>query len=298
MKILITGGTGFIGRHLTPYLLEQGAAVALLLREEYGARPLPPPLDGLRPRLEIVYADLRNYNLTRRALRQATPQGIIHLAAAGVTDPFLPVETALRHNVNGTINLLRAGFERGNGVSKCLIARTPGEESAMNVYAASKAAAWQFCQMYAGTQGWPIVGATIFQAYGPRQPERTLVAAALRAAQAGEDFPMTAGAQERDWIYVSDVAAGLTAALQADLSAGDSVHLGTGQTHSLLQVVEQIYALVDKGGRPRPGALPARPGEAARQVADIEKSRQLIGWRPEIDLTSGLRKLARSLEII
>src|SRR5690606_40491105 len=70
--------------------------------------PLPPPLEELRPRLKVVYADLRNYRLTARAVAEAQPEAVFHLAAAGVTNPFLPLETALRHNQQGTLNLLRS----------------------------------------------------------------------------------------------------------------------------------------------------------------------------------------------
>ena len=290
VSILVTGATGFIGRHLVRCLVETGQKVTILVREAYGmGERLPRPLEALRPQIGAVYADVRNLRLTMRAVEEAAAEQIVHLAAAGATDPFLPVHDALRNNLQGTLNLVRAAFEKSDTTRQLIVARTPGERSAMNVYAASKAAAWNFCQMYARTEGWPIHGAMIFQAYGPGQPEKTLIPAAFAAALAGVDFPMTSGEQERDWIYVQDVVDGLTAMMDAEMQPGTTVELGTGQATSVAEVVDQIYALAGRGGRPRPGVLPDRPGEASVQIADVGRTASLIGWRPNHPLSRGLQ---------
>jgi nucleoside-diphosphate-sugar epimerase len=259
--------------------------------EAESRRPWPPPLAARRDQFDVVYADLRNFRLTVRAVQQADPEAVIHLAVAGATDPFLPVDTAVRHNVTGTLNLLRACFEKTYTTQQLIIARTPGERTTMNVYAASKAAAWNFCQMYGRTQNWPIHGAMIFQAYGPYQPSSTLIPSAIAAALAKRDFPMTAGTQKRDWIYVDDVAAGFAAILGAALAPGTTVELGTGQLTSVANVVQQIYALVNRGGRPQIGVLPDRPGEEAVQVADAAETKRLVGWETAVSLQTGLTRL-------
>lgn len=293
-RVLVTGATGFIGRYLIPHLLQQeDTAVIALLRETYTPDALPGHLATARSQLELAYADLRNFQLTVRALRQAEPDIVIHLAAAGVTDPFLAVDTAVRHNLTATLNLIRACFEKTFTTEQLIMARTPGELTSMNVYAASKAAAWQFCRMYARTQQWPIHGTMIFQTYGPGQSQRTLIPAALTAARAGEDFPMTAGSQQRDWIHADDVAAGLVAMIEADLQPGQTVELGTGTLTSVAEVVQQIYALVGGQGQPLLGVLPGRPGEAETQVANVRATWQLLGWQSQISLAEGLRQMIR-----
>ncbi|HOU39703.1 MAG TPA: GDP-mannose 4,6-dehydratase [Promineifilum sp.] len=289
-RVLVTGATGFVGRALLPHLVEQ-ADVTLLLLEEFAGAALPAPLGQLRPALDVVYSDLRNYPLTARAVRQARPERVIHLAAAGVSDPFLDPRLALSHNVAGTLNLLRACFDGAAAIQQLIVARTSAELEPSNVYAASKAAAWAFGAMYARAAAWPIHGAMIFQAYGPGQPPGMLLPAALRAARAGQDFPMTAGQQEKDWIHVDDVAAGLLALLGRDLPPGATAELGTGQTTTVRAVVERLYALVGRGGRPLPGALPSRPGEAPRHAADAAATAALIGWRARVGLEEGLARL-------
>ncbi len=238
----------------------------------------------------MVYADLRNFQLTSRALRTVEPDVVIHLAAAGVTDPFLNVQTALSHNVTGTLNLLRASFESVGTVTQLVTARTPGESTAMNTYAASKAAAWSFCQMYTRTAQWPIVGATIFQSYGPGQQPHLLVPAAIEAALRGDQLPLSSGNQTKDWIYVDDVVDGLLATAAATLPPGAGVELGTGQATSVLDVVTAIYDIAGAGGHPLPGALPDRRGETPHQVADAIATEAHIGWRSQIDLASGLER--------
>lgn len=297
MRTLITGATGFIGRSLATALLQQPQTeVMLLVREEgSGGRRFPRPLAEWREQFEVVFADLRNFQLTVRAVREARPDRVIHLAAAGVSAPFLPVDIALRHNVSGTLNLIRACFEKTTTTQQLIVARTPGEPVAMNVYAASKAAAWSFCQMYSRTAGWPIHGAMIYQTYGPGQPGNMLIPAAIRAAASGQDFPMTSGDQAKDWIFLDDVVGGLQALLiHPDLEPGITIELGTGQALTVLEVVQTIYRLVGTGGRPLPNTLPNRPGEEPLQIADPSIAMTKLGWQAANTLEEGLRKTVSS----
>ncbi|MCC6607551.1 MAG: NAD(P)-dependent oxidoreductase [Anaerolineae bacterium] len=305
MRILVTGATGFVGQALVPLLVQQpNVDVTLLVREVYGQvdlRPFPTPLQNIRAQLNVIYADLRNFQLTSRAVAEAEPTHVIHLAAVGVTDPFLGLDTALRHNLNGTLNLLRACFEKRQSaqqlsVEQLIVARTPGERSSMNVYAASKAAAWNFCQMYGRTHYWPIHGAMIYQAYGPGQTPRNLVPAAIAAALAGQDFPTTRGTQQRDWLFVGDLVAGLWAMLGAALAPAETVELGSGTTASVAEVVTQIYELVGGEGRPLIGALPSRPGEETIQLADSQHTFAQINWRATTSLAAGLAQTIHSYQ--
>ncbi len=160
-----------------------------------------------------------------------------------------------------------------------------------SVYAASKVAAWAFGRMYWRVYGLPVVIVRPFQVYGPGQPDRALIPAAVHAALAGEDFPMTPGEQERDFIYVDDVVDGLQAIAKAPGIEGQSLDLGTGQAHAVRQVVGRIWEMLGARGRILPGALPYRLGEVMHLVADADRTARLTGWRAKIGLEEGLRRV-------
>jgi nucleoside-diphosphate-sugar epimerase len=302
MRVLVTGATGFIGRTLVKRLLGHGHDPILLVEDSGAAEGHLETGVNNHQGVDFTFSgDLRNRNQIIEIVRASKPDKVIHLAAVGVTDPFLDYQSALEHNLLGTLNLLHALFESGkesSSAKQIIVARTPGEAENMNVYAASKAAVWAFCSMYARTRYWPISGAVIFQAYGPGQPSHTLVPAALKAALVGEDFRMTYGDQQRDWIFIEDVADGLIAALDTYLAPGESFDLGTGITTSLLEVVRRVYRIVDRGGAPNPGAMPDRPGEAKTQIADANRTEQLTGWRSSISLDEGLHRVLASTTLL
>ena len=290
--VLVTGATGFLGKTIVPTLLSAGHDLTLLVKEEYGmGKRLPSPID--RATVSLQYADLRNLPQVRRAVLESEATHVIHLAAVGTATPFLKIDTALRHNLHGTLNLLKACFETaGSGIEQLVVARTPGESLAMNPYSASKAAAWEMCKMYANAYRWPIVGAMVFQAYGAFQQETSLVPAAIRAALNHEDFPMTAGTQKRDWVYVQDVADAFELAVSHQkIPAGITLELGSGQSTAVRDIVQKIYTITESKGKPLFDALPTRPGEVPEQVADISICEGEIGWLPSTNIDEGLKML-------
>jgi nucleoside-diphosphate-sugar epimerase len=277
LRVVVTGATGFIGRALTKRLLDDGATVIAFVLPEPLQRSLV--VEGA----EIVDCDLRYANDARRAVESASPELVIHLAAVGVTDPFLPIHDALRGNLEATINLIKAI----NGACKLIVTRTPTEYDSMNVYAASKAAAWEFCKMFFRTQNFPITAVMPFQVYGRGLTGRSVLGAALKAARAGENFPTTSGEQVRDWIYIDDVVEGIIATSRAQNVEGQTIELGTGVGTPVRDVVKKIFDLAGRG-QPLIGALPQRPGEVAQQIADAARSEKLIGWRAKVGLDEGL----------
>jgi len=99
----------------------------------------------------------------------------------------------------------------------------------------------------------------------------------------------------RDFIYVDDVVAGMMAAAEAPGIEGESIDLGTGRSHAIRQAVARIWEIAEARGRMLPGALPYRPGEVMRIVADADRAARLTGWRARVSLEEGLR---RTIEVM
>ena len=294
-SVLVTGATGFIGRPLVRALVAQGCEVgALVLPED----PVT-GLDGVR-RFE---GDLTVAESVQAAVMAFRPRAVMHLAAVGMASArSSPVELC-QVNVMGTLHLLEAVREAAS-VERLVCVGSSYEYGARRAddgldpfspYSASKVAAWAFARAAFNAWGAPVVWARPFQVYGPGQHPAALVPAAMRAACAGEDFPMTRGEQQRDFIYVDDVVGGLMAALRAPDLEGRVLDLGTGTLHRLYDVVAQIWALAQAPGQIRAGALPYRPGEVTAIPADVQRTRLLTGWTAQIPLRQGLVRTLRAL---
>ena len=296
--VLVTGATGFVGQHLTRRLAAAGASVcAGVFPEETAER-----VAALSPQVTHIPLDVRDPHSVGQAVSRCEPKVVFHLAAVGVTKPDVDPRAALEVNTGGTVVLMEA--LRGREVERVVLLGTCHEYGAretadgldpFSIYAASKAAAWAFARAYWHACGLPVVVARPFQVYGPGQPRHTLIPSAVQAALAGDDFPMTPGQQERDFTYVEDVVAGLLAAATAPGVEGESLDLGTGQSHPVLAVVEHIWTMTGARGRILAGALPYRPAEAMRLTADADRAARLTGWRAAVSLEEGLRRTVFAL---
>lgn len=303
-SILLTGATGFIGRRLSQELLRAGCVVSALV--------LPAEVDNVLPGTRAIVGDVTDNDAIVRALTVTQPEGVFHLAAVGTTDTGLPMAEACRVNVGGMIALLEA--VRDDPVQRVVAIGTSYEYGArrsddgldpFNTYSASKVAAWAFARAAYNAWGLPIVSVRPFQVYGPGQRREALVPAAILAALRGEDFRMTKGEQQRDFVYVEDIVQGLIAAMVAPDVEGRVLDLGTGTLSRVLDVVQRIWDLTEAarfpaaraeaGGRILAGALPYRPGEVSAIPADVHRTRLLIGWEAQVALDQGLELTIESL---
>jgi nucleoside-diphosphate-sugar epimerase len=280
-RVLVTGATGFIGSHLTRRLVAEGAEVSVFMRAMSDRCLLADVLD----RVLAHEVDICDEDAVRMTMAHICPEVVFHLAAIGMSEPFVSPPVAVRVNVQGTLHLLEAA--RQCGVMRFVHSGTayeygdaanndaPHKEllDPVNTYAASKAAARAFVRLYARVYGLPTVNMRLFAVYGPGQPPKTLVASAVCAALEDRDFPMTPGEQMRDFVFVGDVVEGyLRAAVTAGVE-GVSIDLGTGRAWTILV-----------------GALPYRPSETMKQVADTRVARDLLGWQSTTPLEDGLRQ--------
>ena len=298
-SILLTGATGFIGRRLSQELLRAGCAVSALV--------LPDEVDNVLPGIRAIVGDVTDHDAVVRALAVTQPEGVFHLAAVGTTDTGLPMAEACRVNVGGMIALLEA--VRDDPVRRVVAIGTSYEYGArrsddgldpFNTYSASKVAAWAFARAAYNAWGLPVVSVRPFQVYGPGQRREALVPAAILAALRGEDFRMTKGEQQRDFVYVDDIVQGLIAAMVAPDVEGRVLDLGTGMLSRVLDVVQRIWDLTEAGrseagGRILAGALTYRPGEVSAIPADVQRTRLLTGWEAQVALDQGLALTIESL---
>jgi nucleoside-diphosphate-sugar epimerase len=299
-RVLVTGSTGFIGRHLVDRLVGLGAEVYAGTAPDDELRIAL--ADSELPPCPLAF-DVRDAEAVQRAVEKASPEIVFSLAAVGVTNSAVDSRLALLVNTGGVVNLLEA--LRASGVGRVVLVGTCHEYGTreaiegldpFNAYAASKVAAWAFGRMYWRAWGLPTVTVRPFQVYGPGQPQRCLIPAAIRAALSGADFAMTPGDQERDFVYVQDVVDGMLATAEAVEIEGRSLDLGTGTGRAIRHVVEKIWQLTDAKGQVRSGAIGYRPGEAMHLVADVDRTAQFTGWRATTPLEDGLNATIRSLQ--
>jgi nucleoside-diphosphate-sugar epimerase len=297
-RVLITGGSGFVGACLVRDLLAEGHEVHLLLR----ARSHPWRLDGIEGRCRVHWADLRDDLAVRQAVAAARPEVVYHLATHGASPAQKDRTAILATNVLGTANLLNALEQYDyrtfvNGGSSSEYGHKPGpmrEDDHLEprtVYGAAKAAATLLCQAEAH-KGRPVTTVRIFSAYGPWEDSTRLASYVMGCCLRAETPRVTAGNQPRDFIYVQDVLALLKLAAQCPRAWGQILHAGTGRPQCVRDMVETVVSVCG-GGRVAAqfGAEPLRPGEPVSWVASIEQTTALTGWKPQYDLRAGVEHM-------
>lgn len=297
-RVLVTGATGFIGRHLCRALVAEKAQVYGLRRPDASRHTIP----ELPASVEWLEADLCDFERLEAVLRDTAPACIFHLAAATtVNRGFETARTMITDNVLGTVNLLHAleevpytCFIHTGSAEEYGLATAPFREDAfpmpVSAYSASKASAALFCDMFHRTLQRPITILRPFLVYGPEQKPDKLIPQAIQAALNNRRFPMTSGRQKREFTYVDDLIAGYLKAAVTPEAVGQTINLGTGEPWTILEVVEKIRQLTGSSMQIDTGVLPDRAGEIMNFQCDNTKARRLLGWTPQTSLTQGLQK--------
>ena len=282
-RVLVTGATGFIGKHLCRKLVESDATIFGLSRSA-SSDTVPA---GVIP----IAADVTRQDEIEAAFQQVSPTHVLHLAAAGVTEPFLFAEVANRVNVTGTVNVLQASL--CVPVGRFIQVGTCYESSAgtipISTYAASKFEAWRVWRAFVDDHAQlESIALRLFHVYGPEQPASGLIMAAIRAALRGDRFEMTPGEQQRDFIYIDDVVDALSLALTAPLAAVGTLDVGTGSGWPVRTVVQTVFDMAGGTGKAVIGAYPYRDNEIMRLVAETEPIARMLGWQARTNLNIGL----------
>ena len=308
MRVLVTGGAGFIGSHLCARLLARGDEVSALdnfdpfYPERIKRRALEPLLArGLR----LFQADIRDAEPVERAFRDARPECIVHLAAlAGVRPSLERPAQYMDVNVRGTAVLLEAArkasvrrFVFGSSSSVYgANAVPPFQETAridspLSPYAASKAAGEQLVSTWRNLYGLEAISLRFFTVYGPRQRPDLAIHKFARQMLAGQKLPFFGdGSTRRDYTYIDDILAGVLASLSVPLPRHEIVNLGGAQTTTLRDLIALLEEAL--GVRAELDLQPAQMGDMPLTSADVTHAGEVLGYAPRTPLREGIRLFA------
>ncbi len=297
MRVLVTGGAGFIGSHIVEGLLQAGHEAIVLDDLSHGKR------ENLPPGTPLYEVDVRDGAAVEAVLDKVHPQVILHQAAQ-VSVPYsvaYPAEDGAV-NVLGTLNLLE-GAQR-HRVEKFVFASSvavygppqylPCDEYHPTVplspYGMSKWAAESYIRLFHRLYGLRYTILRYGNVYGPRQDaegEAGVIAIFVSRMLAGEPTVIDGdGEQTRDFLYVGDVARANLLALEG--GDGETLNLGTGRATSILELWRLLRRLTGYAGEERHG-LP-RTGDIRHMVLDAARAREVLGWEAETTLEEGLRR--------
>lgn len=297
MRILVTGGAGFIASHVVEACLADGHEVAVVDNLSTGRR------ENLDPRARFTEADIRDRAALAAVFAAFRPEAVSHHAAqldirVSVEQPALDADV----NILGTINLLQLAAAHGarrfifvssGGVLYGNCEREfPASETAplgpISPYGFSKQAGEQYLAFFGAQHGLEAVILRYANVYGPRQRggEAGVVAIFCDALRAGRPATIYGdGGQVRDYVYVGDV----VEANRRALTAGTGVYnIGTGVATSVNRLYELLRGIAGGTGEPR--YAPARAGELLRSALHSGKAARELDWRARVGLTEGLKK--------
>ncbi|HZR79195.1 MAG TPA: GDP-mannose 4,6-dehydratase [Chthoniobacterales bacterium] len=305
MRILVTGGAGFIGSHLVERLLRDGHEVVIVddFNDFYDPRIKRANISGFERKVRLHEIDLRDAGKIGDLFRSEKVEAIFHLAArAGVRPSIQQPELYYDTNLAGTLHLLEgartSGIERFIFVSSSSVygaaKKIPFSEEehltqTLSPYAATKIGGEFLCSTYSHLYKMRIVALRYFTVYGARQRPDLAIHQFTRKIAAGEAIDQFGdGTTRRDYTYIDDIIQGTIAALKYDGPAFDVFNLGESDTIELKDLISAIENALGK--KAKINRLPEQPGDMPLTCADISKARKLLRYDPQTKFQDGLPK--------
>jgi UDP-glucuronate 4-epimerase len=303
MRILVTGGAGFIGSHLVEKLLADGHSVAILddFNDFYDPQIKRANISGVTKDVAVHDIDLRNGEKVSELFRKEKFDAVMHLAArAGVRPSIQQPQLYYDTNVAGTLHLLEAA--RTNGVERFVFAssssvygaakKVPFSEEehltqTLSPYAATKIAGEFLCSTYSHLYKMRVVALRYFTVYGARQRPDLAIHQFTRKIHAGEPIDQFGdGTTRRDYTYIDDIIQGTMAGLKYGGPIFDVLNLGESETIQLKDLIAAIESALGK--KAKINRFPEQPGDMPLTCADISKAKELLGYSPKTKFEEGL----------
>ena len=299
-KVVLTGGTGFVGANLARRLLRDGHEVHLLVQRGYTRWRL----EEIRRDLHVHEVALADETTLTRVLRRVRPEWIFHLAAHGAYSWQTDVDRIVQTNLLGTIALvqaaLRTGFEAfvntGSSSEYGFKDHAPAEDEWADPnshYAVTKASATMFVRYTAVSRRVLMPTLRLYSVYGPYEdPMRLMPTVVLRGLD-GAFPPLTRPDTARDYVHVDDVCeAYVLAATRRTQDPGAVYNVGSGVQTTLRQVIEAARREFDIADEPVWGGMADRTWDTSVWVADPRRIKEGLDWHPSLDFAQGLHRMA------
>ena len=296
-RVILTGGTGFVGANLARRLLREGHELHLLVRPNYQ----PWRIEPIRPDVRLHELHLHDLDAVSRVVRQIRPDWIFHLAAHGAYSWQTDWEQMVRTNIQGTMSLVTAclntGFEAfvntGSSSEYGFKDHAPAESEPVEPnshYAVTKAAATLFCRFTAQRQRVHLPTLRLYSAYGPFEEPRRLLPTLILRGLKGELPPLVEPDVARDFVFVDDVIEAFLLAARIQTSElGPVYNVGTGAGTTLREAVAVARRVMSIEAEPVWNTMPNRLWDTKVWVSDSRKIRAELGWQPRHSFEEGFR---------
>lgn len=308
MRVLITGGAGFIAFHLAKTLQNRGDEVVLLdnFNDFYDPEIKRRNVADLQSlgHMPLHVVDILDRDSMERVFEGTRPETVVHLAAwAGVRPSIEKPELYSAVNVTGTVNMLELAkkFSTGcfifgssssvyGGNTKVPFSEDDPVDRPVSPYAATKKAGELLCHTYAHNFSMHITCLRFFTVYGPRQRPEMAIHKFARLMWEGKEIPVYGkGDSRRDYTYVEDIVSGIIGAIEAN-HPFEIVNLGESQTITLLEMIRSLEEALEKKAILR--FLPDQPGDMEVTYADISRARRVLGYDPKTPFREGIGRFA------
>ncbi len=294
MQCLITGASGHLGSFLTKRLLRDGWNITALVRPESDLWRL----NDVLSQINIIRADLADVSSVASAVAQSKPEVVFHLAWQGVTGAFKNDPAQLEVNLTGSLKLFEivraAGCKVWLGIGsqaeygrheEILNEDTPCQPE--TEYGAAKLSLGRQTKELCNDAGIRYLWMRLLATYGPMDDERHLIPSVILQLLRRERPRLTGGEQRWDYLYVEDAADAIYRAAVTSNAQG-VFNLGSGQSHTIRNILERIRDLIDPGLELGFGEVAYPPDQLMRLEASVERLRRATGWTPRVGLDEGL----------